>query len=74
MRTRQKLESEIKDRELYLKSIEVQIEEISANGNNRLFELHGQIDKAENELASVLKKKYEIEQIIRERQHIVDNQ
>lgn len=77
MQTRQQklrqLNSDIAERTEYLRSIEVQIEETSNNGNNRLFEIHGQIDMAENELAHVMKCKFAIEQVIREKQNIADN-
>lgn len=77
MQTRQQklsqLNKTIVERTEYLKSIEIQIDEISNNGNNKLFELHSQIDKAENELAVVMKKKFELDQIIREKQNIADS-
>jgi hypothetical protein len=65
------LNEDIVTRGEYLKSIEVQIEQFSEIANNRLFELHGQIDKAEKELAKVLKRSYEIDQHNREKLHIV---
>jgi len=66
-----KLNDDIITRNEYLKSIEVQIEQFSEIANNKLFELHGQIDKAEKELAKVLKRSYEIDQQNREKLHIV---
>lgn len=66
-----KLNDDIIARNEYLKSIEVQIEQFSEIANNKLFELHGQIDKAEKELAKVLKRSYEIDQQNREKLHIV---
>jgi predicted nucleic acid-binding Zn-ribbon protein len=66
-----KLNEDIVTRGEYLKSIEVQIEQFSEIANNRLFELNGQIDKAEKELAKVLKRSYEIDQHNREKLHIV---
>jgi prefoldin subunit 5 len=73
MQTRQTVEDNITDRKEYLHTIELQIEEVTNLGNNRLFELNCNINKAEQELASVLNKKYELEQIIRELQNVVDN-
>lgn len=67
------LNKTIIERTEYLRSVEIQIEEVSNNGNNRLFDIQGQIDRAEIELASVMKRMFEIEQIIREKQNIADS-
>lgn len=67
------LNKTINERTTYLRSIEIQIEEISNNGNNRLFDIQGQIDRAEKDLACVMKRKFTIEQIIREKQNIADS-
>jgi len=67
------LNKTIIERTEYLRSVEIQIEEVSNNGNNRLFDIQGQIDRAERELAGVMKRMFEIEQIIREKQNIADS-
>jgi len=61
---------EIEERRAYLLSIEKQISDISESANNRLFELNGEIEQAEKQLATVMRRKYEIEQYIRENQHV----
>ncbi len=61
------LDNQIKERTTYLQSIERQIEQATEIGENRLFELNVEIDKAEKELAHVLRRSYEIEQHNRER-------
>ena len=66
------LNEQIAERREYLKTIEHQIEDFSNSANNRLFELNGEIDKAERELAKILRRSYEIDQKNRERQHIAN--
>lgn len=61
------LDSNLAERRAYLQLVEHQIEDITNAGNNRLFELQGEIDKAEKELARILKKTYELDQMNRER-------
>lgn len=61
------LNEQIAERKKYLQSIERQIEEVTEAGNNTLFNLSGEIDKAEKELAKVLRRSYEIDQRNRER-------
>ena len=65
------LNKTIADRSEYLKSIELQIEQFSEMANNKLFELNGQINDAEKELAKILRKSYEIDQHNREKINIV---
>lgn len=60
----------IVERRLYLKSIEEQIEDFSVLANNKLFELNGQINEAEKELAKVMRRSYEIDQKNREKQRL----
>lgn len=61
----------IKERSTYLRTIEAQIEDVSTDANNTLFNLHAQIDLAEKELARVLHRSYEIDQRNRERESLV---
>jgi hypothetical protein len=56
------LSEQIRERSGYLRQIEDQIEAVSEAGNNRLFNLNGEIDQAEKELANVLRRSYEIDQ------------
>lgn len=63
----QQLNDLIASRKAYLATIEAQIEDVSTVANNRLFELHGEIDKAEKELARVMRRSYELDQRNRER-------
>lgn len=63
----------IAERREYLRTIEHQIEDLSTVANSTLFELHGKINEAEKELARVLRRSYEIEQMNRERQHLAES-
>lgn len=56
------LNDQIRERSNYLKQIESQIEIVSETGNNKLFNLNGEIDRAEKQLASILRRSYEIDQ------------
>lgn len=56
------LNKQIRERVGYLRQIEDQIEAVSEAGNNRLFNLNGEIDRAEKQLAGVLRRSYEIDQ------------
>lgn len=74
MQTKDKLnqlDKSIAERSEYLKSIESQIEQFSEIANNKLFQLNGQINEAEKQLAKVLRLHYEIEQKNREKLHLV---
>ena len=64
------LNEQISERTAYLRTIEEQIENVSTAANNSLFELHGQINDAEKELARVMRRSYEIDQKNRERERI----
>lgn len=64
------LNETISERTQYLKTIEQQIEDVSNSANNRLFELHGEIDLAEKKLASVMRRSYEIDQKNRQKERI----
>ena len=64
------LNEQIAERSLYLKTIELQIEDVSNAANNTLFSLQAEINEAEKELAKVLRRSYEIDQQNRERQYL----
>lgn len=70
-RQNNQLEGTISERRAYLKQIETQIEAVSEAGNNRLFQLNSDIDRAERELAKVMHVKFKFEQQIREHQSTV---
>lgn len=67
------IEDSIRERSAYLAKIEQDIEAVSTAGNNQLFIIRGEISEAETEKARLLKRNYELEQVIREKKRLVES-
>lgn len=61
----------IAERKAYLAQIEQDIEAVTLAGNDRLRDLMGEIDQADQERVRLLRLNYGLEQEIRERKHIL---
>lgn len=66
------LDEVIKERKEYLATIERDIEAVTTAGNNSLFNIRGEMETLQREKAALLKKNYELDQIIREKKRLAD--
>lgn len=62
----------VKERKKYLATIERDIEAVTEAGNNKLFELNGEIHSIELRRAELLRINYQIEQKIRHNKVLVN--
>lgn len=66
------LDEEIKERKEYLATIERDIEAVTTAGNNALFNMRGDMENLEREKAALLKKNYQLDQVIREKKRLAE--